>query len=505
LTERLRSEEFRELPLEEGLRELAKELPSGRRLNLADYFELLDWANLYACLPADGTWTTGLGYEIGGIHYGLLFTDQYSATEVAGAEYVPKRVRGREMLSRLPDGWGVIVDYGTDAEVRISPDKLTELNERFRIKPVRQEATDSWLAMTNESLKGSGIALSQRAEKTKEMWSELNGLRVLPNSRRARRIEWYFNVVADATAGEARQRCDTFWRAEYLLDSYLQHLTDIELQERLTAIRTNLMYTDRDTLPHELSEIEWRELQEHVRYEFERRGLAFYEAIPVAERLAAWPRIDAAKVAFQRFVGPKGHLFKFGKLKDLEPLLRKGVIRINPAATYKEDTSLLPAQCDDELNRTVLLDASRLHIEHIGKDGVRHPLHAIGASKLTASAGTNFYVWCMSTTFDARLFDDFGANACLIIHDGETLINRMHAAMSAALPTWVGANMLVHYFDPVKPGDALLSSRDKDFRFAYQREYRFLWDPADSEKVMTLNPLDLCLGSLDGIASLITL
>lgn len=502
----LRIEEINELSHEEQLRELARDLRSPRRrLNLREYFQLLEWGNLYTCLPPDGSWTTGVGYEIRGVHYGLLFTREDAAAAASGPGYVPKRVRVREMLERLADGWGVIVDYGTDAEVRISPDELTQENERIRIKRVRQEATDSWLAETNDVLKRQGVPREQRAAATMTTWASLNGFRVLPGSKRARRIEWYFEVVADATPTEARERCETLWRNAYAADPYLRHLDPEDLQRRLAAIRTNSLFTDRKTLPQELDEREWRELHEHVRYEHERRGLAFTEAIPVAERLAAWPRLDMARKAFDRYGGPKGQLFKFGDSKYLEPMLCDGSVRIFPAARY-DDPSLLPAQRDNELARTVMLDASRMQITHTGVDGITRPIQAIGKAEVTARAGNNFYVWCVTTTFDPRLFDDFGGDTCLIIHDPATFLARMYAAMTEALPDWPGCSILVHYYDPVRPGDAVLSPLDKDFRYAYQREFRFLWDPPFPQRATTLlAPVDLCLGSLEDIATIIKL
>lgn len=499
-------DDFKELSFEEQLRELGKEIRSAhRRLNLREYFQLLEWANLYVCLPPDGSWTTGVGYEIGGVHYGLLFSTDESAAAVGSPDYVPKRVRVREMLKHLADGWGLIVDYGTDAEVRISPDELTEENERIRIKHVRQEATDSWLAETNEVLKSRGVPREERATAAKALWEKANGFRVLPNSKRARRIDWYFDVVADATPDEARERCDALWRDAYAADPYLQHLTADDLRRRSVGIRTNSLFTDRKTLPHELDEREWRELLEHVRYEQERRGLTFSDSIPVAERLAAWPRLDIVRKAFARYSGPQGQLYKFGDIKYLEPMLREGLVRVFPAARY-DDPSLLPAQRDNELERTVILDGTKMHITHTGHDGVTQPIHAIGKAEMTARVRTNFYVWCTSTTFDPRLIDDFGANACLIFHDATTFIQRMHAAMEAALPGWVGCTTLVHYYDPVRPGDTVLSPFDKDFNYAYQREYRFLWDPPSPHRATEhLQPIDLCLGNLEDVATILKL
>lgn len=503
----MQSNDVEVLSFEETLYELAKELRTKRRLSLREYFEVFEWANLFTGMPLDGTKRSGIGFEINGVRYGLLFTRRDGAGEVCDGspDYAPTRVRVREMLERLPDGWGVIVDHGTDGEVRISPDELTELNEGIRIKRVRQEATSSWLAETNQTLKDQGIPLDQRSENAKALWEALNGFRVLPDSRRARRIDWYFAVVADATPTESRARCDARWRDEYASNSYLHHLSDENLQKRFLAIVTNSMFADREALPHELDEREWRELYEHIRFEYERRGLAFRDVIPVAEKLSAWPRFDAARSAFSRYAGPDGQLFRFSELKYLEPLLHEGIVRVFPAASY-DDASLLTSQRDDELSRSILVDAAEVLIEHTGRDGVKRPIKAIGSVVVTSRSHANFYVWCTTTGFDPRLFDDFKANACLVIHDAGTFIDRMIAAMSAALPSWVGCSTLVHYFDPLRPGNEVLSARHKDFYYAYQREYRFLWDPTGPDpQADLLQPIDVHLGNLEDVASILKL
>lgn len=495
--------QIKKMSFEEQLQELARAMQHGR-ISLREYFELLEWGNLYVCLPLDGSWTRGPGYEIGGVHYGLLFSSAASAAQVGGGEYLPKRVRVRHMLERLPDGWGLIVDYGTDAEARISPDDLTAQNERIRIKRVRQEATNSWLAEMNETLKGQGIPRQMRAAAAKAAWADLNGFRVLPNSKRARRIDWYFDVAADATPADARDRCELVWRTEYAADPYLAHLEVQDLAKRLAAIRTNTLFADRECLPHERDEREWAELNAHVRFEFERRALPFSDSIPVAERSAAWPRLDKALRLIAEDAGPVGQLFKFGQIEHLEPLLLHGALRLFPASRY-DDPSLQPSQRDDELKRTTIVDGAKLRLTHADKNGVARPVHATGRSEISATSASNYYLWCTTTTTDPRLFDDFKATACLVFYDADTFVERLLMAVESTLHNWVGCSTLVHYFDPVKPGDAVLSPREKDFRYAYQREYRFLWDPPFPSRATALPPIDLTLGNLEDVARLVRL
>src|SRR5258708_21707628 len=63
-----------ELSSEEMLGELGRELATNRRLNLRQYFEILEWATLFTPLPADGLPQPLVRYENQGVHYVLFFT-----------------------------------------------------------------------------------------------------------------------------------------------------------------------------------------------------------------------------------------------------------------------------------------------------------------------------------------------------------------------------------------------------------------------------------------------
>ena len=89
----------------------------------------------------------------------------------------------------------------------------------------------------------------------------------------------------------------------------------------------------------------------------------------------------------------------------------------------------------------------------------------------------NYLVLCMSCDWDKRLFCDFSADFCVVIRD----TNRSRNG-SKLLRKWNSTGgtftiILWDYFDPydMSRNQALDASRSKDFRFAYQREYRFIW------------------------------
>jgi hypothetical protein len=488
------------------MRGIARKLRAGDYLNIDEYFDLLRWATLFTLSPTDGDPSKrGIGIQLAGVTFCLAFTThelaEKAAQELHAGGVIP--VAGQEALRRVPDGNGMIIDWKSEAEVRLTPRSITELSETFRVKPIRQEATDEWLAELNERFARDGIPTPERALRAMATWNEQNGFQVLPASRRARRIAAFFECHSPKP-DETRARYEIGWRREYDAERYLGSLTTEQLQARFTDIEQNRQFTDRPVLPHEFTELEWAELSYHVRIEAERRGLTasrgeITEATP-------WPRAAAAREALHRDGGRPGQLFRFSNREHLLPLLNHGIMKLFPATTYRDDPSLQKAQRDDELSRTILLDPKTVRLEHLAADGTRRPLTPSAAIAVSTVSRTNYYVWCATTRIDPRLFDDFRYDACLVITDAEEFTTRFYAATAIALPEWIGAERLVDYLDPVREAaDRVLDRYHKDFRFAYQREYRFAWDPKAPQIASLLQPIELRLGSLTDIARLITL
>jgi hypothetical protein len=68
---------------------------------------------------------------------------------------------------------------------------------------------------------------------------------------------------------------------------------------------------------------------------------------------------------------------------------------------------------------------------------------------------------------------------------------------------WFFHHNPIEYFDPydVPRGVRVDSAMCKDFRYAYQREYRFLWFPLKGDKVEEFQDIPP-LGSIEDIADL---
>ncbi len=101
------------------------------------------------------------------------------------------------------------------------------------------------------------------------------------------------------------------------------------------------------------------------------------------------------------------------------------------------------------------------------------PLEFDGELKLTHTLQSNYYVNCLSTAAEHRLFDDFEENACLVIREPREFIARLKLAAKEVLSEWKIGSGPVVYVDPYfTDWSQLHIPMTKHFRFSYQWEYR---------------------------------
>jgi hypothetical protein len=270
-----------------------------------------------------------------------------------------------------------------------------------------------------------------------------------------------------------------FWELQYQAYRYLGRMSDADLVVRHESIIRNmkaLLTTDRDIIPIQsfLSSWFWFRKKHQTRLEFLLRGISV-PAPPDAGSLTS--TLSAAPI---RPLHPNAAdvLFRYGQRKDLSSMLSDGAIRIGPASHYKNMQGDL-ARFDEECSKTSLLPGQHTRVTTM--DGRNIPV--IGDVSRSVSA-PNYYALCMSCDWDLSLFDDFGADCCVIIKDPETFAVRLETTFAPVLPGWYFHHNPVEYFDPYETTrngyfDATMC---KDFRFAYQREYRFLWFSQQGEE-----------------------
>jgi hypothetical protein len=295
----------------------------------------------------------------------------------------------------------------------------------------------------------------------------------------------------------------------------MQYVSHGELLQRLKDILANyLELTAELKIGFPLSEESkhWMVLITYVLEEIQLRfgsypagypdGFMADAQIPRPGAARAGQAIEAVR---QQAVALGTYLVKYGRSQYLRPAFEQGLIRISPA-TFYNDPSLNPAIRDDELALSIQGKSDDVKIEVLDKHAREslRTIQPIGNITVTTQAQTNYYVYCLSAVLAPRLFLDFDADACLLITEWRSFVERLLRGVAEQLPNWNGFATVVRYIDPLRSMVAELDPIfGKHFRYTYQREYRVACLPP--EPVTELSSLTMQLGSLADCCDLICL
>lgn len=284
-----------------------------------------------------------------------------------------------------------------------------------------------------------------------------------------------------------------FWEFQYEIYRYLKNLSNEKLIGRYRDLCRNfevLTGRERHVIPINsfLSSWYWYRKEYQARYEFFQRGIPLPTSKPK-------PRQAKIKPFSPRCPNSCDILFRYGHIKYMKQIVEEGKIRISPASKYKDGYALDP-QTDDEMNkhRWELGD----HIKITTQDGKQMPI--IGDLKRTVSTSNNYYTLCLSCDFEPIIFELFGYNSCVVIKNPDEFADRLERETKNILPGWYFHHNPTEYFDPHEPikNQYFSATMCKNFSYAYQMEYRFLWDPFNTGNAkdhieVNLGPLrDIC-------------
>jgi hypothetical protein len=285
-----------------------------------------------------------------------------------------------------------------------------------------------------------------------------------------------------------------FWRQQYRLRRYMEHLNEDDLQKRANDIFINLTLLNEDakiSLPKLSSDTEkWIILWTHLLEEFVIRfgpypaGFTngFMKDVRIPDPRS--PNAPKAAKAVKVTSLPQGdYLFKYSKAKYLKSLLSEKKLRISSAASY-DDPSLNPAIRDEELEISINPLPSEIKAKaYNGKTGKYKSNIQPKNIVYTARAKTNYYVYCLSLSFTPRLFFDFDADACLVIQKPNDFQEMILSSFESKMLNWSGGGESVNYIDslncPMMDIDIFSS---KHFRYSYQKEYRLIWLPPEPKQ-----------------------
>ncbi len=170
------------------------------------------------------------------------------------------------------------------------------------------------------------------------------------------------------------------------------------------------------------------------------------------------------------------------------------------------NSSLNRAIRDDELELSIkphFRPRKNVVLEQL-EDDLKNPVPPDGGSVEILKALSDYYVYCLGSDFSLRMFPDFEADACLIITKPQLFIELLIRSALNQIPDWRGFGVGVKYIDPVNVNkDEIDIFYSKNFRYAYQKEYRLIWTPPDT--TFDLKPTFVKLGNLSDCCEFIAL
>lgn len=300
------------------------------------------------------------------------------------------------------------------------------------------------------------------------------------------------------------------WRQQYRSDRYMEFVEETAFLQRITDVnRNSLTFNPKGQVSFTNSEL-WLECQTHIFEELKLRGLEYRIPRVTAAMKAGFPdprspRVEQAVRALQlipsHLIGAK--LVKYGSAAHMRRALYEGIFRLAPASYYS-DPSLNAAVQDDELHIYNDYRADQVSAMHIcSATGAETRLDLRGQVHVVHSALSDYSILCLGSSLSVRMFEDFEAEACLVIKDNAEFSRRLTCATAVPLSGCTAHIAGVGYVDPLRTKTRPTVFFEKHFRYSYQEEVRFAWIP--KIPVEKVEPVMVCLGSLADIAELVLL
>jgi hypothetical protein len=259
----------------------------------------------------------------------------------------------------------------------------------------------------------------------------------------------------------------------------LEDINDSELLQRHKEIIKNLLHIaseHRDIIPSvtTLSSWYWYRKEHQTRVEMALRGID----APAPKNLNTHE--DATRPVCPVGI-PNGTklLFKYGDFKHMKDMINFGSVKFSPPQTFK-DINDGQGRRDIEYEKASYTRGSSVKMTTL--DGRKVP--NIGSLK-KCYGGPFYHMACFSCEWQHTMFSDFNANSCVMITDPQEFSRRIERARGNLYAGWYFQDNPIQYYDPyeVYKNTYIDAAMTKDFKFSYQKEYRFIFsNHADSQK-----------------------
>ncbi|WP_396616289.1 hypothetical protein ACHZ97_00675 [Lysobacter soli] len=194
------------------------------------------------------------------------------------------------------------------------------------------------------------------------------------------------------------------------------------------------------------------------------------------------------------FVGRPKKLYRYSERQWLERTLRFGEFRLRPASAYKE-LEPAPARQDDERNRVSISKKGtfKITLEQTGAE-----IETLGDLTRTSSFDRDYYTLCFSSRWDPGSLEAFeGSDSCLVVHDPEQVMERVHSEVERLFPGWVSLDAPVTYGTRPNPLGVPFS---KPEQYVFQAEHRLVVIPPEPQ---VLVPVNVVIGSIEDVAEIV--
>lgn len=224
--------------------------------------------------------------------------------------------------------------------------------------------------------------------------------------------------------------------------------------------------------------------------------------LPRADSLRA---INAFSAVNHQLLAKGEHLVKYGQKTYVLDMFNKGLFRISPASSYAA-SEYNDAIADTELKFTYNLYNSSPEVISryaVVPSSLTTKDLLYGTAFLELTQHEDYYLFCLSTLYSPRLFDDFESDACLIIHSPVEFRNRLMRSVENQVKSKSWAFSEVTYLDPFSiPNPSHHPYLCKHHRYAYQNELRAAWQMHEGSS-HKLDAVYVELGSLENIAQVV--